>query len=86
MHLDFDDSGVISPQSNQFYKLKMNEKEFKMISEELKNIDDRVALDYTNSGLMFELSQGILQKLIDEIIDDCKELELEKCFVGNEEP
>lgn len=56
MFTDFDDESLPRPHNSPFYKKKMEERQEKMVQEDIKVIDDKVALDYEISSLYFELA------------------------------
>ncbi len=53
MFTDFDDEELPRPDRNALYRKRMEEREEKMIQEEMKSIDDKVALDYETSSFYF---------------------------------
>ena len=46
IHFDFDDNSNVCANKSPFYKKKMEERERRVLCDEMKQIDDNVALDY----------------------------------------
>lgn len=56
MLTDFDDEALPSPNKSALYRKRMDERQEKMLQEELKALDDKVAIDYHTSSFYFELA------------------------------
>jgi hypothetical protein len=74
MFTDFDDENLPKPDNSLFYRKKMEEREEKMVQEEIKAIDDKVALDYENSTFYFELANEVFFELLEEFESDLRRM------------
>lgn len=74
MLTDFDDETLPSPHRSALYRKRMEERQEKMVQEQMKAIDDKVAIDYETSSFYFQLANEVFFALVDEAEADLRRL------------
>jgi hypothetical protein len=74
MFTDFDDDALPPPTRSALYRKRMEERQEKMVQEEAKALDDKVAVDYETSTFYFELAAEVFFALVEEAEGELRRL------------